>query len=384
MRVHRVTLFVSVLLGVPIIGCAQPAPSGEPPAAEGWRAVTVASGVRHPWGLTFLRDGRPLVTSKYGTVHVLNGSRWHRIPTDGMPNLFTGGQGGLLDISLHPEYASNGLVYMTASLGTEGQNRLAVLRGRFDGHRIREIRTIFQVGPVKNGGEHFGSRIVWLPDGTMLVSVGDGGNPPRRIDGTLARDHGQRLDSHLGKVLRLNADGSTPADNPVGGREGALPEIWSYGHRNIQGMAIDPVTGRLWASEHGPRGGDELNLLEPGRNFGWPRVTLGRDYRTNEPIGARTLAGMVDPLVAWTPATAPSGLAVYRGNRFPSWRGDLFSGGLVSQDVRRIRVDEGGNVIGQQRLRIGSRVRDVREGPDGLLYVLTDERNGRLIRIEPR
>jgi aldose sugar dehydrogenase len=362
---------------------AQPQPSGPPPPAQGWRAETVASGIRNPWGLVFLRDGRPLITSKYGTLHVLNGNRFHQIPIEGLPRLFTGGQGGLMDIALHPNYPEVRQIYMTMSSGTEQQNRTIVVRGDFDGSRVTNVRTIFQVQPAKSGGQHFGSRILWLPDNTMLVSIGDGGNPPQRIGGMLAREQAQNMQSHIGSIVRLDTDGRAPQDNPFRNRQNALPELYSIGHRNIQGMARDPQSGRIWANEHGPRGGDELNLIRAGQNYGWPIVTLGRDYRTGQSIGRRTHPDMVDPLAVWTPAHAPSGLEFYTGNHFPHWRGSLFSGGLASEDIRRIALDGNGNVIGQNRLNIGRRIRDVRQGPDGHLYAITDESNGRLLRIVP-
>jgi glucose/arabinose dehydrogenase len=239
------------------------------------------------------------------------------------------------------------------------------------------------VEPAKSGAEHFGSRLLWLPDDTLLMSVGDGGNPPRRIGDRLAREQAQNLATHLGSILRLTADGTPAVDNPFLGRDGARAEIWSYGHRNVQGLARDPASGRIWATEHGPRGGDELNRVERGGNYGWPLQTQGRDYRSGEAIGQPRVAGTIDPVVVWSPSPATSGLAVYSGDRFPAWRGSLFSGGLASADVRRIALDGDANVVAQERLPIGSRVRDVRQGPDGFLYVLTDEANGRLLRIEP-
>ncbi len=357
-------------------------PSGPPPEMSGWRAVTVASGIEHPWGLTWLLDGRPLVTAKNGTLHVLTGGRFHRIPIQGLPPVFTGGQGGLMDIALHPKYRDNRLVYMTMSTGTESQNRTILVRGTFNGHRVSNVETLFRATPVKSGGQHFGSRLLWLPDGTLLMSVGDGGNPPARIGGILARENGQRRDRHLGKILRFTENGQAAEGNPYLGQPHYLGVIYSYGHRNIQGMALDRGSGRVWANEHGPRGGDELNLIRKGANYGWPRATFGRDYRTGEPIGETSIPGMEDPKVAWVPAHPPSGLAFYTGDKAPEWRGSLFSGGLASQDIRRIRLD-GENVVGQDRLRIGRRIRDVRQGPDGYLYALTDESNGRLLRIEP-
>lgn len=362
---------------------AQPEPSGPPPEVRSWRAVPVAQSIRNPWGIAWLADGRALITGKYGTLHILKDGKLEEIPMESLPQVFTGGQGGLLDIAVHPESAENPRVYMTMSTGTEEQNRTILVRGIFDGRRVARIETLLKVEPAKSGGQHFGSRLLWLPDGTLLMSVGDGGNPPLRIGGMLAREQAQNLGSHLGSILRLTDEGKPAPDNPFLGKESARPEIWTWGNRNIQGIARDPQSGRVWANEHGPLGGDELNLMEPGRNYGWPLATLGRDYRTGEPIGRPSVEGMVDPKIVWIPATAPSGLAYYTGEHFPKWRGSLFSGGLVSEDVRRIALDGEGNVTGQERLVIGSRVRDVRQGPDGFLYVLTDEENGRVLRIEP-
>lgn len=372
------------LIGVsPAPAVGQPEPSGPPPEAEGWQAVTVAEGIRHPWGIAWLADGRPLITSRGGTLHLLNEGRFVEIPLEGLPDVFAENQGGLLDIVLHPEAADDPRVYMTMSTGTEQANRTILVRGTFDGQRVRQIETLFEVEPTKSGGEHFGSRLLWLPDGTLLMSVGDGGNPPRRVGGMLAREQAQNLRTHLGSILRLTEDGEPAPDNPFVDREAAQPEIWTYGNRNVQGLALDPESGGVWANEHGPFGGDEVNLIEGGKNYGWPLATFGRDYKTREPIGKLTIEGAVDPKVVWIPATAPSGLAFYTGDHFPDWRGSLFSGGLVSEDVRRIALDGEGSVTGQERLTIGSRVRDVRQGPDGFLYVLTDEENGRLLRIEP-
>lgn len=360
---------------------AQPEPAGPPPETGGWRVVTVAEGLRHPWGMTWLPDGRLLVTAKAGTLHLLKGDQFVEIPIEGLPRVFSEGQGALMDIAPHPKDPRR--LYMTLAAGTEKENRTILVRGRFDGRRVTDVQTLFRVQPGKSGTQHFGSRLLWLPDGTLLMSVGDGGNPPLEVDGMLAREQAQTLRSHLGSVVRLTADGQPAPDNPFSEKDQARPEIWSYGHRNIQGLTRDPQSGRIWASEHGPFGGDELNVLEQGRNYGWPLVTLGRDYRTREAIGTTTMPDMVDPRAVWTPAHAPSGLAFYTGDRLPDWRGSLFSGGLASQDIRRIVVDSDGKVVRQERLSIGGRVRDVRQGPDGFLYAITDEENGRLLRIEP-
>ncbi|MBA4147713.1 MAG: PQQ-dependent sugar dehydrogenase [Verrucomicrobia bacterium] len=376
------TAFVSTLM-IPSTW-AQPEPSGPPPEAKNWRTVLVAQGIRHPWGLTWLPDGRALVTAKHGTLHVLEGDRFVSVPMVDLPEVFSRGQGALMDIALHPQFEQNQRIYMTLSTGSEKENRTILVRGVFDGRRVSKFETLFRAEPTKDSDQHFGSRLVWLPDGTLLMSIGDGGNPPQRIGNMLAREQAQNLGSHLGSVLRLTEDGKPAPNNPFLNRQGAQPEIWSYGHRNIQGMTRDPKSGRVWANEHGPRGGDELNLIERGRNYGWPLHTYGRDYRTGKVIGKEDVENIVYPKVAWVPAHPPSGLAFYTGDRYPNWRGSLFSGGLASKDIRRIALDENGNVVGQERLTVDRRIRDVRQGPDGFLYVITDEENGRLLRIETK
>jgi glucose/arabinose dehydrogenase len=284
-----------------------------------------------------------------------------------LPAVFNVNPAGLFDVSIHPGDTANPRIYLTLATGTAEANRTTLVQGIFDGKRVHSIHTLFRVQPDKSGGEHFGARLLWLPDGSLLMSVGDGGNP-------LATDHGS--------ILRLTDTGTAAPGNPLAARPGARPEIWTYGHRNIQGLARD-TAGRVWATEHGPRGGDELNLIEGGHNYGWPLQSYGRDYRTNEPVGQQVVAGMTGPKVAWVPSPAPSGLAYYTGAQFPQWRGSLFSGGLASKDVRRIALDKDGNVLGQERLDIGERVRDVRQGPDGQLYLVTDEDNGKVLRLVP-
>jgi glucose/arabinose dehydrogenase len=359
-------------------------PTGEPPAAIGWRAETVVEAIPQPWSIAWLPDGRPLITGKAGKLYLLNGKRLDTVPLEGLPPVFTDGQGGLLDIALHPADKANPRVYMTMATGTASDNRTILVQGVFDGKRVHGIRTLFRVEPGKSGGQHFGSRLAWLPDGTLLMSVGDGGNPPQRVGGMLAREQAQNLATDHGSILRLSADGKPAPGNPLARRPGARPEIWTYGHRNIQGLAVDPASGRVWATEHGPRGGDELNLIEGGGNYGWPLQSYGADYRTLVAVGKRVVAGMTAPKVAWVPSPAPSGLAVYSGSQFPQWRGSLFSGSLAGADIRRIALDPAGNVVGQDRLDLKVRVRDVRQGPDGHLYALTDEENGRLLRIVPK
>ena len=368
------------------VGCGWAQPEATPPPTEatGWRAVTVAQGIQRPWSIAWLSDGRPIITGRPGTLHTLRDGRFEDVEMDEVPDLFVGGQGGLLDIALHPDDLQSEAprIYMTVSTGTSRANRVSLVRGVLEGDRLRNIVTLFHAVPDKTGGAHFGSRLLWLPDGTLLMSIGDGGNPPRRIGDMLAREQAQNLGSHLGSIVRLTEDGEAPPDNPFLDKEGALPEIWTYGHRNIQGMTIEPESGRVWANEHGPRGGDELNLIEGGENYGWPEATLGRDYRTGLPIGRDEWDGMRPPVVVWSPAHAPSGLAFYTGDRLGDWQNSLFSGGLAAQDIRRIALDEQGEVVKQGRLVIGRRVRDVKQGPDGHLYAITDEMDGELLRIE--
>jgi glucose/arabinose dehydrogenase len=288
-----------------------------------------------------------------------------------------------MDVSVHPQFADNQWVYFTYADGTGSANRTQVARARFDGRALSDWQVIFEVNRTKEGTQHFGSRLVWMPDGTLLVSIGDGGNPPVALEGELIRNQAQNLSSHLGSLVRLNEDGSPAAGNPFADTPNADPAIWSYGHRNIQGVAIDSATGQVWATEHGSRGGDELNRIAAGENYGWPLVTHSREYFGGEISSERSRPGMIDPLVVWTPAIAPSGLAVYQGDRVPQWQGDLFAGGLVSQSIQHIKLDDSGVVLSQTPIDIGQRVRDVAQGPDGFIYVLTDESNGRLVRLEP-
>ena len=352
-------------------------------SGTGFKQTTIVEGLERPWGMAWLPDGSMLISEKPGRLRLLKNGVLEPTPIAGVPEVMSSGQGGLMDVSLHPKFAENRFVYLTYSAGTADANQTRIARARFDGKALQDLRVIFEVSQIKSGTQHFGSRIQWLPDGTMLVAIGDGGNPPVQLEGQLIRKQAQNLRSRLGKIVRLNDDGSIPRDNPFATNANADPAVWSYGHRNIQGLAFDPGTKRVWVTEHGARGGDELNLAQAGKNFGWPLVTHSQEYTGGEISQERSRPGMVDPKVVWTPATAPSGLAVYTGDRFPAWKGNLFAGGLVSQDVRRIELDAAGNVRSQEQIRIGQRVRDVRQSPDGLLYVLTDESNGKLIRLEP-
>ncbi|MFP4603272.1 MAG: PQQ-dependent sugar dehydrogenase [Halochromatium sp.] len=404
-QVPAATLVLLAL--IPAIGCTQPAgpvePTGDVPEAEGWRTETVVDGLRHPWGIAWLSDGSALVTERPGRLRLIHGAvradddsageddgstgdeaRLDPTPIRGTPEVCACGQGGLLDISLHPDFADNRLVYLTFAEGTENANRTALARARLDldAKRLTDLEILFRNADSKSGGQHFGSRLLWLPDGTLLMSIGDGGNPPVAFDGENIRNQAQDPATHFGSVLRLNADGSAPADNPFVEHPDAKPEIYSIGHRNIQGLTRDPDSGRVWANEHGSRGGDEINLIEAGNNYGWPEVTYSVEY-SGPRISDKTQApGMTQPIVVWTPSIAPSGMTVYTGDDFPAWQGDLISGALAFKQLRRTELD-GTRAVGEEKLSIDRRVRAVRQGPDGGLYILTDEPDGALLRIVP-
>lgn len=370
----------------PLVACAAPegpvAPTGDVPEASGWRAELVVDGLEHPWSIAWLPDGSALVTERPGRLRRLRDDALDAEPIGGLPPILSHGQGGLLDVAPHPDFERNRLIYLTYATGTPDANRTALARGRLDGERLSDLEVIFENAHPKSGGQHFGSRLLWLPDGSLLMSIGDGGNPPLSFAGRSIRDQAQRLETHFGKILRLTEDGRPHPENPFVARALARPEIHSYGHRNIQGLALDPASGRVWASEHGARGGDELNLIAAGKNYGWPEVTYSLEYRGPRVSNETTRPGMEDPLINWTPSKGPSGLTFYTGDRYPGWRGNLFSGALVFGEVRRIVLD-GTRVVDEQKLTIGQRVRDVRQGPDGDLYVLTDAPNGALLRLRP-
>jgi glucose/arabinose dehydrogenase len=379
-------LVVSGLLGMLNNNCAEqagPAPiSGDVPDAPGWRAEVVVEGLSHPWSIAWLPDGSALVTERPGRLRLIRDGRLDPKPIAGLPQVSAIGQGGLLDIALHPDFADNRLVYLTMAVGSSEANRTALVRGRLEDHALRDARIIFQNADAKSGGQHFGSRLVWLPDKSLLMSIGDGGNPPIRFGDGNIRNQAQNLGTHFGKVLRLKDDGTPPPDNPFVDRPGAKPEIWTLGHRNIQGLTRHPLNGRIWANEHGSRGGDELNVLERGRNYGWPVVTYSFEYWGPKISDETHRPGIADPRLVWTPSKAPSGLTFYTGDVYPRWKGDLFSGALKFGQIRRIDLD-GDRIVGEEKLTFARRVRDVRQGPDGYLYVLTDEDDGALLKIVP-
>jgi len=338
------------------------------------RLVTVAAGLEHPWSLAFLPNGDMLVTERPGRLRVIRQGQLDPQPVTGLPEVSAGGQGGLLDVAPHPDFAANGLIYFTyAGAGDSGRGT-EVARGRFDGAGLTGVETIYAVRPKSSGGRHFGSRLAFAPDGTLYVTAGERGSA----------DRAQDLGDPAGSVIRLTEDGGVPPDNPFVGRKDARPEIFSYGHRNPQGLTVHPETGALWAVEHGPRGGDELNLLRPGANYGWPVITYGESY-AGFLIGEGTeKPGMAQPVRYWVPSISPSGLVFYTGEAFASWRGNLFLGALSARALVRLELN-GQRVVHEERLLedLGARIRDVRVGPDGFLYLLTDEDDGKLLRLEP-
>jgi glucose/arabinose dehydrogenase len=354
-----------------------PVDVGALPVATGWRAETVTQGLAHPWAIAWLPNGDALVTERPGRLRLLraNGTLEAQ-PIAGVPPVLALRQGGLMDVSLHPDFAQNRTIYLTLSAGTAEVNSTRLIKATLDGLQLTNVQEIYRAGPEKSAGFHFGSRIVWQPDGAMLVSIGDGGR---------TRDRAQYLDNDFGKVLRLDENGKALSGNPFNARVDAKPEVFSFGHRNIQGMVRDAASGRVFATEHGAQGGDEVNLLAAGANYGWPTHTYAVEYGPMKtPISPNQSGpGITEPLAVWSPGIGPSGLAFYTGARFPAWQGDLFAGGLVGKVIVRLDLDDQGRVTAQQRLPMDWRIRDVRQGPDGFLYALTDEENGRILRIVP-
>jgi glucose/arabinose dehydrogenase len=334
----------------------------------------IAEGLEHPWGLAFLPGERLLVTERPGRLRVVRGGTLEP-PLAGLPAVAPRGQGGLLDVALHPRFEETGWVYLAYAAPAGLLSGTEVARGRLRDGRLRDVQVLFRQEPRSTAGQHFGSRLVFDRAGRLYVTLGDRGE----------RERAQQLDDHRGKVVRLHDDGRVPADNPFVGRRGARPEVFTSGHRNVQGTALHPETGAVWTHEHGPQGGDEVNVLRAGGNYGWPVVTAGREYGSGAAIGAGPArADVVPPVHVWTPSIAPSGMAFYTGARFPRWRGHLFVGALRDQLLVRLELD-GTRVVGEERLLQGvlGRIRDVRAGPDGYLYLLTDDPRGVVARLEP-
>ena len=372
MKLARLAALITLL--VPSAALAQQFQS----SAGALRVDTVASGLAHPWGLQFLPDGRMLVTERPGRMRIVSRDGKLSPPVQGVPQVFARGQGGLLDVALDRNFAQNRTIYFSYAEPYQGGARTALARAVLDaGERpsLTETKLIYQQPGPPSPSNHFAGRIVQARDGNLFLSTGD-----HFID----RDKAQTLDTGLGKIIRITTDGGAPRDNPFVGRNNALPEVWAYGVRNPQGMALHPQTGALWMNDHGPRGGDEVNIIEKGKNYGWPVIGYGVDYSGAKIHEATQKEGMEQPLKYWVPSFAPSGMAFYTADLFPAWKGNIFIGGLRSQILMRLEVD-GSKVGREERLLadLGQRIRDVRQGPDGALYLLTDQQDGRILRVTP-
>ena len=370
----------------------KPALPGQTDATEtksnvAFDVVTVAEGLQNPWSLAFLPGGKMLVTERPGRLRVVSADGTLSAAVAGMPAVFSRGQGGLRDVVLDPAFAKTNLIYWSFSEPqADGTNNTAVARGKFvdeaTAPRVDAVQVIYHQRPSLNSPLHFGSRLVFGRDGTLFITQGERSIIPGRMQA-------QKMDSGLGKIVRINADGSIPKDNPFVGKEGVLPEIWSFGHRNVQAATLHPTTGELWESEYGARGGDEVNIARKGKDYGWPTIAYGIEYRGGPITGGLTQqAGMEQPLYYWDPIIGPSGMIFYTGTLFPAWKGNLFIGGHGTSDLVRL-VIEGEKVVGEERLLKDlqpkpERIRDVRQGPDGAIYMVTDSATGRIIKLVPK
>jgi glucose/arabinose dehydrogenase len=374
-------------LGALALPVALPA-QGEPlrSAYHQYRVVTVAEGLVNPWSMAFLAGGDLLVTERPGRLRLVRNGRLVAEPVAGLPPIRVGNQGGLLDVVAHPDFARNRLVYISYSKPSPDSTRgtTAVIRARFENNRLNDVQEIFEAQAWSQGQGHYGSRLAFDRDRFLFITIGDRQVPP---SGELEKHPSQDLTTHHGKILRLHDDGRVPADNPFVNTAGALPQIWSYGHRNPQGLMVHPVTNEVWAIEHGPQGGDELNLIQPGKNYGWPVIGFGVNYRSGAAIHSGTVrAGMEQPVKVWVPSIATSGLMAYTGDAFSGWKGSVFVGGLAGEVLVRLRLD-GTRILEEELLlQRRGRVRDVRQGPDGLIYVAIEDRMGQptaILRLEP-
>ena len=341
-----------------------------------FRVATLVTGLENPWSMAFLPDGRMLVTELGGRLRLVGqGFQLDPKPIEGLPEIVAQGQGGLFDVVLHPQYAQNGWIYWAYNAPGSGGWGTALARGKLQGKRMTEVQELFSMQPKTRSSYHFGGRIVFDTSAMLYLTLGDRGD----------KDRAQKLDDHAGSVIRLHDDGRVPADNPFVKRAGAFAEKWTLGNRNMQGAALHPITGELWTHEHGPQGGDEVNVMRSGLNYGWPVITYGVNYGLGTKIGeGQVKAGMVQPLQVWVPSIAPSGMAFVSGSQFPQWQGNLLVGALRGQMLVRLTLD-GEKVLNEERLLQGrlGRIRDVRMGPDGIVYLLTGEAQGSLLRLEP-
>ena len=341
-----------------------------------YRIETVTGGLAHPWSMAFLPDGRMLVTERTGQLRLIDAQgKLQATPISGLPTPFVATQAGLMEVALDPQFTKDPWIYLSYAHGELAANNTRLARARLVDGELHDFQVLFTAQPAKAGASHYGGRILFLPDGTLLLTLGDGFDQ---------REQAQNPANHLGKTVRLNRDGSVPQDNPLRGQPGAAEEIYSLGLRNIQGAVYDRQHERLYIHEHGPKGGDELNLLQPGGNYGWPLTSFGIDYTGAMVTPFTELPGYLPPELHWTPSVAPSGLALYTGDRFPHWKGDLFVSTLAEKSVRRVRLD-GGRLAGEDILfeELEERIRGVYDGPDGALYLLTDSADGRLLRVVP-
>ncbi len=365
-------------IGAAIITLGWMAPPGpvQADASSGYRLETFAIGLEHPWSLAFLPDGSALVTERPGRLRLLSADGQQvSDPLAGVPKVFASGQAGLFDVLVAPDFDESRRVYLSYACGTWRANHTCVARGRLVSGRLDNVQEVFRSLPAKTGDAHYGGRMVWLPDATLILTLGDGFD---------YREEAQKLTSHIGTIVRINRDGSAPEDNPFTADSNALPEIYSYGHRNVQGVVFDWRANRLITHEHGPRGGDEINVIESGGNYGWPVATRGLDYTGARVSPFTKYDGMASPALHWTPSIAPSGMTLYDGDLFPEWQGSLLVGALAARRVHRVVLSNDGAVDMETLFgELGERIRDVRTGPDGAVFLLTDSPDGRVIRVIP-
>ncbi|MBU0784711.1 MAG: PQQ-dependent sugar dehydrogenase [Gammaproteobacteria bacterium] len=362
---------LALLLGV---GLALPQGDAIAQGSKPYKIETVVEGLESPWSMAFLPDGRALITEKPGRLRLLGtDGKLQAKPLSGVPQVFYSGQAGLFDVLPATDFAQSQQIFLSYACGNRSANHTCVSSATLGANGLESVKEIFRSQMAKSGSAHFGGRLVWLPDNTLVITLGDGYS---------YREEAQNLSNHLGKIVRINADGSVPKNNPFVGKPGAKPEIYSYGHRNVQGLAYDAATKQLISHEHGPRGGDEVNVITPGINYGWPKATYGIDYSGAQISPYNEYEGTQQPAIYWVPSIAPSGITVYNGDMFPQWKGSLLVGALKAKQVSRVVLK--GNKAAEVDVlfkEVGERIRDIRTGPDGAIYLLTDNADGRVLRV---